>query len=690
MKKTLLLLCFPLLLVSCRENRPVGISLLNGWAVAPGAAAETASDCAGKQFQSIASPVALERFLPEREGIVWIKNEFFVPEALKSVPLSLFLGRVAFSDEVFLNGHPVGRSGDFSLNRYEGGGSRVYALPETVLDPERGNTLLVKLYAGAGGSLALPASILPAEEARRAALLRGFADEGAAAATAMFALLLAFAHLWFYACRGGREKLWFSFACALFAAHLLPLFVSLVPGFGLLRVPYLPFMKWAYGAQCLLVIASAAFVRSFLGRRAHPAITAVIALCALAPAVIASFTGDPRSFFQVRFLSSFLLSVPVIFAVIAIAAEAAKKSAWAGWLLLSSVPLALGAAAEAALLVGSRSQTEIAFASAGFALTLACCAMVMSRRSAHAHASLESYAATLEVTAEERARQLYETDRELEERKKELAAAKKSLADSMNEVAAFQRSLFASDIRDGGAWDLFIVFKPMSSLSGDLYTVHYGEEALAGVGIFHVSGHGLTSGLNAMLAKTIVSRAFDGGTGSKLGAVMEGVNEGLIREIGPSGAYLTGILLRLTDSRVEYVNAGHADLLYKRGKTGATGIVDIGEDDVKGTLLGMDGVRSRYRSVQFETARDDVLLLYTDSFSGSVNAAGEPYGDARIADSLRRAPQLSAKEIGNHLVSDFTRFVWPETYGVFADKFMREERFGLRDDFTMIVLRRAL
>ena len=185
MKKTILLLCFSILLVSCRENRPVGISLSNGWAVAPGAAAETASDCAGKQFQSIASPVGLERFLPEREGIVWIKNEFFVPAALKSVPLSLFLGRVAFSDEVFLNGHPVGRSGDFSLNRYEGRGSRVYALPETVLDPERGNTLLVKLYAGGGGSLALPASILPAEEARRAALLRGFADEGAAAATAM-------------------------------------------------------------------------------------------------------------------------------------------------------------------------------------------------------------------------------------------------------------------------------------------------------------------------------------------------------------------------------------------------------------------------------------------------------------------------------------------------------------------------
>ncbi|MGL4370758.1 MAG: hypothetical protein ACRCUT_13965, partial [Spirochaetota bacterium] len=112
-KNVILLLLICAGAVGCSRDVPAGNPLSRGWSYAVGAVDETPADCEKKEFQNIDFLRNLERFLPDREGFVWLKNEFYLTEDLKSRPLSLFLGRITMADEAYLNGYLVGHTGKF-------------------------------------------------------------------------------------------------------------------------------------------------------------------------------------------------------------------------------------------------------------------------------------------------------------------------------------------------------------------------------------------------------------------------------------------------------------------------------------------------------------------------------------------------------------------------------------------------
>jgi sigma-B regulation protein RsbU (phosphoserine phosphatase) len=87
------------------------------------------------------------------------------------------------------------------------------------------------------------------------------------------------------------------------------------------------------------------------------------------------------------------------------------------------------------------------------------------------------------------------------------------------------------------------------------------DNRLEGMTLMDVSGHGITSALITMMARTVISRRFNDMRALPLNEVMEGINTVLNREMRGVYLYLTGILLRFHESRVEYVNAAHPDLL---------------------------------------------------------------------------------------------------------------------------------
>ena len=156
----------------------------------------------------------------------------------------------------------------------------------------------------------------------------------------------------------------------------------------------------------------------------------------------------------------------------------------------------------------------------------------------------------------------------LAETNKELEQTQHVARVDMEIAANVQSSLFPKEPPVVKEWDIAYAFIPMSGVSGDLYDFYIHDNILDGIALFDVSGHGIASGLITMIARSVFYRNFNKGKENPLHEVLEKINRVLINEMGQADNYLTGILLRFNSDTVEYVNAGHSDLLCRHAATG--------------------------------------------------------------------------------------------------------------------------
>jgi sigma-B regulation protein RsbU (phosphoserine phosphatase) len=222
-------------------------------------------------------------------------------------------------------------------------------------------------------------------------------------------------------------------------------------------------------------------------------------------------------------------------------------------------------------------------------------------------------------------------------------------------------------------WDLALAFRPAARVSGDFYDFYVQDGGLSGILLGDVSGHGIGAGLVSVLARSVFTRRWSERRGSAAGAaagdaagdaagealgdLLAGVHADLEGELGGVDEYLTCILLRMDGDRVEYANAAHPDLLYRKaGNAKAVPILPRGRDDFRGPPIGRAGFESGWSALRFTLGPGDALLLYTDCLEEARNSEGEQFGRARLLDSLSRAPVDSAAEALASIVSDVESF----------------------------------
>ena len=262
--------------------------------------------------------------------------------------------------------------------------------------------------------------------------------------------------------------------------------------------------------------------------------------------------------------------------------------------------------------------------------------------------------------------ELMYTNRKLQEAR---IAAERDMLMAIN----VQSDLFPQSAPKSDEWDTAFYFQPAAGISGDMFDFYVSDGKLLGVSLFDVSGHGISSGLITVLAKSVIARNFHRHTSLRLPELMKHINDDLIEDIGGLDHYLTGILLRLRDDVVEYVNAGHPDLLYK--KTSPRKVMSVKQrgKDEKSFFLGVRGVAMEYDCIRFRVFPGDTLLLFSDALMESKNTAGELFGMNGISSALMRAPEGSASEILNSVIQSRSAF------GVEG---------GRPDDLTVMVLKR--
>jgi serine phosphatase RsbU (regulator of sigma subunit) len=149
---------------------------------------------------------------------------------------------------------------------------------------------------------------------------------------------------------------------------------------------------------------------------------------------------------------------------------------------------------------------------------------------------------------------------------------------------------------------------------------------------------------------------------------------------------MTYAVVDLCARTMTYARAGHCPLIYLqggrgRGEDGARG---KGEDDYRvqvqvpdGLVLGLkidDGERFE-NLLEERTLRlgaGDVVLLFTDGVTEAMNAAGEPFGEERLAALVAAHGDLPFEELRERILREIRAFVGGT---------------ALQDDLTLVLLK---
>jgi len=222
-------------------------------------------------------------------------------------------------------------------------------------------------------------------------------------------------------------------------------------------------------------------------------------------------------------------------------------------------------------------------------------------------------------------------------------------------------------------WTIVYYTKAMSGVSGDFFDIYNNNHKLEGLGIFDVSGHGIASGLVTMLVKNIIINEFQKGKNDKLKTVIDRINVRYLNEKGNIENYLTGILCRIKDNTVEFVNAGHSmPILFKEDEEHC---VEIKNDNGEGAFgaIGLIGMPNNFveHSVTMETG--DELILFTDGITDTTNETREAFGRDRLIRSINRNADRPLSTQINCIVSDVTNYAHGRP---------------LEDDITLIILKK--
>ncbi len=288
-------------------------------------------------------------------------------------------------------------------------------------------------------------------------------------------------------------------------------------------------------------------------------------------------------------------------------------------------------------------------------------AAVLAEEHHHAHDQVEAMAANLEHKVASRTTEVEMAMREQAALNSRLYASNLKLQNAIDIAAKdmriaiqVQQGIFPSKPPSTRDWDVAFALHPVSGVSGDFFDFYTDGDRLKGLVVGDVSGHGIASGLVTILARSVFWRNFRTLPDKSLGRVLEQVNSELIKELSSVENYLTCVFLRLEDGQVEYANAGHPEIMFRRaGKAGANLLVPRRVDDYKGPPIGREFIEAPYRAIKFRMAPGDSLLMCTDGLIESRNQQGHLFDSGSLITALARAPDGPAEDMLSYIIDEW-------------------------------------
>jgi sigma-B regulation protein RsbU (phosphoserine phosphatase) len=219
-----------------------------------------------------------------------------------------------------------------------------------------------------------------------------------------------------------------------------------------------------------------------------------------------------------------------------------------------------------------------------------------------------------------------------------------------------QRALLFSALPDRlGSFSAAAFSEPSQGVDGDFHTfTRLGPDCFELL-VGDVMGKGVSAALAGAGVTTQYRRALSGllldhrGAVPEVGDVVTAMQRDLHDQLSALDCFATLSLVRFDASagRLSWVNAGHTPgLLARHGATRAL----VGSELPLGILAD-----ETYATRHCDLKPGDTVLLWSDGISEASDAAGDDYGDDRLAASLLRLSGAPPAEILDALLSDVRR-----------------------------------
>jgi phosphoserine phosphatase RsbU/P len=198
-------------------------------------------------------------------------------------------------------------------------------------------------------------------------------------------------------------------------------------------------------------------------------------------------------------------------------------------------------------------------------------------------------------------------------------------------------------------WDMTAVSFPCREIGGDYYDYIPRRNGKMALAVGDVSGKG--TGAALLMSSVHAAVRAQTQTQASISEIMGEIN-GYIYENSPSSKYLTLFysVLDPATGELAYSNGGHNTPLLLR--TGG----EMVKLDKGGLPVGlMPGISYDEDRVQFHPG--DVLIIYSDGITESVNLQDEEFGEARLIEVVKNNLHRSASGIRDRIDEALSRFV---------------------------------
>ena len=240
---------------------------------------------------------------------------------------------------------------------------------------------------------------------------------------------------------------------------------------------------------------------------------------------------------------------------------------------------------------------------------------------------------------------------------------KRVLEEEMRTAAEIQRGLLPERAPIVPGYGVVGSNRPCRTVGGDYY-----DFGMDGGRLHFALGDVSGKGTGAALLMTVLRAAVRGhwGVGEPAEAVTR-INRTVCQNVTP-GKYVTFFMGRLDPGTgaLEYVNAGHNPPIVVRADGGLDSLA------TGGVVLGLFE-EGAYEQAATHLGPGDVLVVFSDGVTETWNRADVEFGDARLAELIRRGRDLDAAALEGEILRELDRFA---------------EGTKATDDRTLIVIKR--
>ncbi len=655
------------LCISCGYNEDLKVELVN-WEYATDTLKTVYKPIETSQFPKIS------KILPERKGDIYLRTYFTIPDNLKDEKLKLFLGNIKIANEFYLNGSYIDHKGLIGEKPFSSGSeASAYILPPTLCKKNGLNEIIIHIQVDCEGRIGESPYISTERRVTAHEKRFNFFNSKMHMIISMVMFLIGIMYFTVYSLRR-QDKQYLSFALLnIFSSlFLIYFFVDEYPIFTDLNVSYLLVQKLFRGiAAALSSFFAVSFMRDYIGYNESLSRKIYRTALTIGPCFFLGFTQTMHDFFLYLGITYVGTLLQMLFAVHFIIKSIKTNKKKVLELLFGFTPVLITVFITCILLLFNKKVYSLMIVFGWQIVIFTFLAMLIISFATMSN-RVEFLNSNLERLVQNRTEELTKSNTALEESnthlKYEIERAEKEI-----ELASFvQQSFYNIKLPEFKNYEVAYYNKPMAGVSGDLYDFYFTKDTLNGFGLFDVSGHGISSGLVTMLVKNIINDEFNKGKKLPLEEVMNITNDRIITQKGNVENYLTGVLARINGNNVDFVNAGHPNVIVYRAKTNTLEIIKRGENKESG-IIGISGFPVTFECVSVPIEKGDIMLLYTDGVTETMNRNREEFGVERLKRIFLKNTDLKIQEQIENIVDEAKTFA---------------NRTKIADDITLVMVKK--